>query len=56
MLEGSLTEALEMASEPVQADNDDNNVDEAEVRKHGNKVDVELLVGLELLYIDPAKK
>jgi hypothetical protein len=55
MLGGLLTKALKVAPKPVQAYDDDNNVDKAEVRKHRNKVDVELLVSLELLYVDPAK-
>jgi hypothetical protein len=48
----SLTETLKMSLEPEQAYDDNNDVDEAEVGKHRDKVEIELLVRLEVLYVD----
>lgn len=41
-----------MLSEPPQTDDDDDNVDEAKVRQDGRKIQVQLLVRLELFEID----
>jgi len=42
-----------MSLEPIKAHNNNDDVDEAEVSKNGNKVNVKLLIRLQRLDIDP---
>lgn len=46
------TSRLEALLEPEQANGDNYDVDEAKVGDDGNKIDVQLLVGLEIFHVD----
>lgn len=41
-----------MSLEPKQADDDNNDINKSKMRKHGNEVNVKLLIRLELLDIN----
>jgi hypothetical protein len=46
------TKIFESFAEPLQPDNDNDNVDKAQIRDDGSDVDKYLLIGFERLYID----